>query len=104
MSSSKVSTQIIAKRVLVSGKVQGVGFRFALADKARSAHIQGWCRNLPTGQVECLMQGEASKLNALLDWLQQGPPGAIVENVTIEDQAVLEPMLGESIQAFEIRK
>lgn len=104
MPSSRTSIQLAAKRVLVSGKVQGVGFRYALADLARSLNIQGWCRNLTDGTVEARLQGELSRVNELLAWLQQGPPGALVEHVAIEDQAVLEPLLGESIQTFEIRK
>lgn len=104
MTSSRTSIQTVARRVLVSGKVQGVGFRFALADLARDLNIQGWCRNLPDGRVEAQLCGETSRVEQLLDWLNQGPPGAVVEHVDIQHQAVLEPLLEESIQTFEIRK
>jgi acylphosphatase len=104
MPSSKTSNSMLAKRVLISGKVQGVGFRYALADLARDMNIQGWCRNLPSGEVEVSIQGETLQVEKLLTWLSQGPPSAMVAQVMIEDQAILEPLLGKSIQTFEIRK
>lgn len=104
MSSSRTSVPLASKRVLISGKVQGVGFRYALADLARELNIQGWCRNLPDGRVEAYIQGPVPVINQLLDWMEQGPAGAIVEHVAIENQAILEPMLGENIHTFEIRK
>lgn len=104
MSSPKTSVEILARRVLVSGKVQGVGYRYALAEQARNAHIQGWCRNLPDGRVEAWLQGSREAMSNLLEWLYQGPPEAEVAHVHIEEQALLEPLLGESIQLFEIRK
>jgi acylphosphatase len=104
MPSSKTSSSMVAKRVVISGKVQGVGFRYALADLARDMNLQGWCRNLASGEVEASFQGEVLQVEKLLTWLGQGPPGALVTQVMVEDQAVLEPLLGESIQTFEIRK
>lgn len=104
MPSSKTSVVTVSKRILVSGKVQGVGYRYALADLARGLNIHGWCRNTPDGRVEASVQGEISRVNQLLDWMRQGPPGAVVEQVVVEDQAVLEPLLGENIHTFEIRK
>jgi acylphosphatase len=104
MPSSKASVETVARRVLVSGKVQGVGYRYALADMARSQNIQGWCKNLADGRVEAWLQGTKETMAYILDWMQQGPPQAVVEHLEIENQAILEPMLGESIQTFEIRK
>jgi acylphosphatase len=101
---SQTSTQPIARRVLVSGKVQGVGYRYSLAALARELNISGWCRNLPDGRVEALVQGIPHAIEQLLNWLHQGPPQAMVEHVEVENQAVLEPLLQENIQAFEIRK
>jgi acylphosphatase len=104
MSSSKTSIETIARRVLVSGKVQGVGFRYALAERARNLNIQGWCRNLPDGRLEAWLQGAKAAMMEILEWIEQGPPQSVVEHVDIENQAVLEPMLSETIQTFEIRK
>ena len=104
MPSSKASVETIARRILVYGKVQGVGYRFALAEQARNLNIMGWCRNLPEGQVEAWIQGGKEAVGNLLGWMQQGPPQAVVEHLAVENQAVLEPLLGETIHAFEIRK
>ena len=104
MASSKTSVQTVALHVLVSGKVQGVGFRFSLAEQARALNIFGWCRNLPDGRVEAWLQGPTAGTEQILDWIRQGPAGCIVEDVQVENQAMLEPMLNESITAFEIRK
>lgn len=104
MSSSKATDILVAKRVIVFGKVQGVGFRYGLAEVARGLSIAGWCRNLPDGTVEAFIQGGAEAVALVLDWLGQGPPGAQVQQVQIEEQAVLEPLLGETIQPFEIRR
>ncbi len=104
MSSIRTTGALVAKRVIVTGKVQGVGYRYGLADVARGLHIGGWCRNLPDGTVEAFLQGDAARVGQVLDWMRQGPPGAQVQQVLIEEQAVLEPMLAETIQAFEIRR
>jgi acylphosphatase len=76
----------------------------SMADQARELHIQGWCRNLPDGRVEAWMQGTPDNMARMLEWVHQGPAGADVAQVDIENQAVLEPMLSETIQTFEIRK
>lgn len=104
MTSPGTSMQTIARHVLVSGKVQGVGYRHALATLARQLNIFGWCRNLPDGRVEAWLQGNQNAVEQILDWLYQGPPLATVENVEVEHQAVLEPLLQESIVTFDIRK
>ncbi len=102
--SSKVPVEIVARHVLISGKVQGVGYRYSLAEQAQMLNILGWCKNLPDGQVEAWLQGASDPMRQILDWIHQGPPQALVEHVTIENQAVLEPLLRENIQTFEIRK
>jgi len=103
-SSSETSIQTVANRVLVSGKVQGVGYRYTLAEQARTLNIRGWCRNLPDGRVEAWLQGSPQAMESILDWMHRGPSQAQVEHVAIESQAVLEPMLSETIQTFEIRE
>jgi len=95
---------MIARRVLVSGNVQGVGYRASLLEKARELNIEGWCRNTPEGQVEAWLQGPIDMVDNLLNWMQQGPPDAQVSHLEVEPQAILEPMLGESVELFQIRK
>jgi acylphosphatase len=101
---SKTPVETLVKRVLISGNVQGVGYRYALAERARQLNIQGWCKNLPDGRVEAWIQGTPDPVADILAWLHKGPAGASVDKVEIENQAVLEPLLRETIQTFEIRK
>jgi acylphosphatase len=68
-------------RFLVSGKVQGVCFRAATRDEARRLGLRGHARNLPDGRVEVLAAGKAAALDALMQWLQHGPPLARVDGV-----------------------
>jgi acylphosphatase len=55
------------------------------ADEARRLGVQGWVRNLPGGEVEGEVEGEASAVDAFLAWAQIGPPGARVERFDVED-------------------
>jgi acylphosphatase len=70
---------------IVSGLVQGVGYRASTQKQALLLEITGWVRNLPNGNVEVLACGEKEKVLALYAWLKQGPALAKVEQVTRED-------------------
>ncbi|WP_447552996.1 acylphosphatase [Vreelandella sp. EE22] len=72
-------------RALVTGKVQGVNYRSATQKKARMEGITGHAHNLPDGRVEVLMCGETSAVQALGEWLWQGPENARVTDVTLEE-------------------
>ncbi|MCX7070816.1 MAG: acylphosphatase [Gammaproteobacteria bacterium] len=78
-------------RFVVTGRVQGVGFRVATRRKAQALGLSGWVRNCTDGSVEGLVAGpsHAAVVN-LRDWLRRGPPGAKVE--TLEWQAVDVPV------------
>jgi len=65
---------------LISGRVQGVLFRYTTHEKASSLGLTGYVRNLPNGIVEVLAQGEERALKQLEAWLQHGPSHAQVEN------------------------
>lgn len=71
-------------RCHISGRVQGVGFRYATAEKAWSLGIQGYVRNLTDRRVEVLAYGEEGAVKALRHWLEQGPPLAHVHAVHCE--------------------
>jgi acylphosphatase len=60
--------------VLVTGRVQGVGFRHATVDVAASAGLVGWVRNLPDGRVEALLQGPEPAVASVMDWIRRGGP------------------------------
>ena len=73
------------QRFRVSGRVQGVGFRFAACAEARRLGITGWVRNLSNGDVEALACGNADQLLAFGQWLQRGPRAARVTDVVAID-------------------
>ncbi|WP_227875842.1 acylphosphatase [Kushneria konosiri] len=68
----------------VTGDVQGVGFRYATAQRARQLGISGYARNCDDGSVEVGMAGSHDDVAAMIDWLQTGPPAARVDQVTGE--------------------
>lgn len=73
------------RRLLVSGVVQGVGFRYFVYRQALSLSLRGWVRNLPDGRVEVVAEGPAEKVSALEAAVSQGPPHAQVTNVEKSD-------------------
>lgn len=76
-----------AFRALISGGVQGVGFRYAASREARTLGLVGWVRNLGDGSVEILAEGEPDALADFREWLNEGPPGARVDEVKVESRA-----------------
>jgi acylphosphatase len=75
----------VARRFLISGRVQGVGFRYFAERNAAREGIHGWVRNLPDGRVEAAAEGEAEAIDRFEGRLRQGPPGARVDRVEVED-------------------
>lgn len=84
--------------VLVRGRVQGVGFRYAAFRQAQVLGVTGWVRNCPDGRVEGEFQGTMEVVAAMLAWCRQGPPMAHVEEL----QSVEVPLAQDS-PGFEIR-
>lgn len=75
-------------RCYISGKVQGVWFRGNTQDQAQQLDLTGYAHNLRDGRVEVLACGKLENLNALKDWLWQGPSHAEVTDVQCEDAHV----------------
>ena len=73
------------KHLLISGKVQGVGFRHWLCMKAIEKNICGWVRNMTTGEVEALLIGNDEDVNKLIKQCKKGPFSSKVIKVKIED-------------------
>ena len=71
----------------VRGRVQGVGFRYSLGERARSRVIAGWVRNNPDGSVEAVFEGAPEEVDALVAWCHRGPAGARVDDVRVELEA-----------------
>ena len=67
--------------VFVTGRVQGVSFRFYTRKKAMQLGLQGWVRNLPDGRVEVIAEGHEERLEQLLQWCRQGPSMAQVKEI-----------------------
>jgi acylphosphatase len=68
-------------RFIVSGQVQGVGFRYSAMAQARRLGLTGWVSNRPDGSVEGLAAGAPGELDAFRAWLARGPPAARVRGV-----------------------
>ena len=78
---------MIARRLTISGQVQGVGFRYALADEARARNLRGWVRNRRDGSVEAVIAGSEADVEAVIAWARRGPPAARVTRVAVEPAA-----------------
>ena len=98
MTSAKEQTPAQARRFLVRGRVQGVGFRWFVEREAYLLQIAGWVRNNPDGSVEVLAQGTRDQLAGLRSRLQEGPRAARVDDVEVCDA---EPISG--LTSFQIR-
>jgi acylphosphatase len=81
---------IIARRCFVSGRVQGVFFRASTRQRAQELGCRGYARNLIDGRVEVLAVGEPASVDALVEWLRQGPPAAHVADVKVTDVPIAE--------------
>jgi acylphosphatase len=67
----------------VSGRVQGVGFRWSAVREAERLGLAGWVRNEEDGTVACFCEGAKDDLERYLEWLNRGPPGAYVTDVVV---------------------
>jgi acylphosphatase len=76
-----------AVRCVVAGRVQGVYYRAATAQRAVELGLDGWVKNLADGRVEVVAAGEPAAVAALTRWLWSGPPAARVDAVEIEEFA-----------------
>ena len=88
----------IARRLLISGRVQGVGFRHFTYEVAVREGVCGWVRNLPDGRVEAYVEGETEAVTRVERLLRQGPRSARVEMAEAESQE-----LSGNYSQFDIR-
>lgn len=72
---------MIARRFIIKGRVQGVGFRYFAVTAARSSGVVGWVRNLPDGSVEAIAEGPSSAIDDFRRHLQAGPSSGRVSSV-----------------------
>lgn len=71
----------VTRRLVIRGRVQGVGFRYAMLEEAARFGLAGWVRNRRDGTVEAVVQGSAEGVEAITRWAQRGPPSAGVSAV-----------------------
>jgi acylphosphatase len=71
----------VTLHLIIAGRVQGVGYRYALHGEARARGVAGWVRNRRDGTVEAVLQGDAAVVEAVVAWARRGPPAARVERV-----------------------
>lgn len=82
---------IVRRRIVISGLVQGVAFRYYTRARARQAGVAGWVRNLPDGRVEALIEGDPAAVEDVIGWCRKGPPASRIDQVKVFD----EPATGE---------
>jgi acylphosphatase len=78
--------------VVITGDVQGVGFRYAAQRRAQSLGLQGWVRNAPNGSVEAVIEGSRDAVRSFTTWAESGPSGASVDWIETSE----EPLQGEN--------
>jgi len=72
---------LTARRLTITGRVQGVGFRFFVESAARAEGVGGWVRNLPDGRVEAFVEGDEEAVDRVEAKIRRGPAGARIERV-----------------------
>ncbi|MEA1906944.1 MAG: acylphosphatase [Euryarchaeota archaeon] len=83
--------------IVVTGMVQGVGFRYFTVRQAQNLGLGGWVRNLPDGRVEAVAQGPDEDVGALIDLLRTGPAASDVTDLKVEE------IEHEALPRFEVR-
>lgn len=73
----------VRRRVIISGRVQGVGFRYSCRRMAEGQGVTGWARNLPDGRVEACFEGDPDAVERLVAWCRHGPSHADVNDVEV---------------------
>ncbi|MFZ0927908.1 MAG: acylphosphatase [Syntrophobacteraceae bacterium] len=72
--------------VWITGRVQGVFFRAYTRDAAHRIGVTGWVRNLPDGRVEAVLEGEADKVEKMIEWCREGSPMSRVDRVEVLEE------------------
>ena len=74
----------VAAHLYISGRVQGVFFRYETQSKAIELGVKGWVKNLSDGRVKVVVEGDQEAVQKLIEFCQHGPPGAKVTNLVLE--------------------
>lgn len=76
----------VRRRVVVSGRVQGVWFRESCRKQAGAHQVRGWVANRFDGRVEAVFEGEREAVEAVVSWCRRGPPAAVVTSVEVGEE------------------
>jgi acylphosphatase len=77
---------LVRRRVVVSGRVQGVFFRDSCQRQAAAAGVQGWVRNTNSGDVEAVFEGDGDAVDKMVAWCRVGPSRAMVTSVRVAEE------------------
>lgn len=89
---------MIQVEIRISGKVQGVGFRYFTKKQAKMLNLGGWARNTLDGGVLACVQGSKHAINTFVDYMWVGPPMSDVKSVTTVEMSII-----EEFSDFEVR-
>jgi acylphosphatase len=78
---------VIGRRIVVRGRVQGVGFRYSARAEATRLGVAGRARNREDGSVEVVIEGPPASIEAMIAWLAVGPPGSRVDDIDVSELA-----------------
>jgi acylphosphatase len=92
-----VPTDLVRRRLIIHGRVQGVWFRDSLRERARVAGVPGWARNRTDGTVEAVFEGPLEEVERLVRFCKIGPPRARVDRIQVQIESP------EGLGAFEVR-
>jgi acylphosphatase len=90
-------TDTVTRRLVMTGRVQGVFYRESMRIEAGRQGVVGWVRNSRDGSVEAIVQGPAAAVDRMVDWAHRGPQHARVASVEVSDAAA------EEFDRFETR-
>ena len=92
-----MSEEVIRRRVVVHGDVQGVFFRDSTRERANAHGVSGWAKNRSDGAVEVVLEGQPERVDRVVRFLETGPPQAQVDHTDIQEESP------EGLSGFEIR-
>lgn len=92
-----MDSQVVRRRLIVTGRVQGVFFRDSTRAAAEHAGVHGWALNRPDGSLEIVLEGPPAAVESVIAFCRQGPDKATIEDVEVHEE---EP---EGLTGFEIR-
>lgn len=85
MIAARFKTMLVARRYIIGGRVQGVGFRYFVETAALREGVTGWVRNHPDRSVEVFVEGDADSIERVERQLRHGPPGARVDHFDLHE-------------------